>query len=393
MRPAYYTITRAEVHHQTQARLQHHLHLPDYSPKCTHRVLLNVVLAAAGWLTSLSAACGRLAKAPSDETIRQALLAGLPERGELQRRINHALVADLPKALRRRRHRLAIDLTLIPYHGRPLESEEEVYRGPAKSGTSHFHAYATAYLVRHGQRFTVAFTVVERGQPLTEVVRHLLRQASRVGVRASLVLLDRGFYSVSVVRYLQAARYAFLMPVVFRGRKPDHPDGPSGTQVFRCWKQSGWSKYTLSEAGGRTATVGICVKCRNYRGQWKRRGRQSLVFAYWGMRPPSWEWVRQTYRRRFAIESSYRQMHQARIKTSSRSPLIRLFLVGVALVLRNVWVWLHYEVLSSPRRGERQINLGRLPFQKLLCWLLHVVEETFGVSDRVLSERPLHSHP
>jgi hypothetical protein len=389
MRHRHYTITRSEVHHHTQRRLQQHLRLPNYSRKCTQPVLLAVVLAAAAGLTSLFAACKRLTQAPSGETIRKALLATLPEQAELQRRLNRALANDLSKALKRRRHRLAIDLTLIPYHGEPLERDSEIYRGQAKDGTSHFHAYATVYVVRNGQRFTVAFTTVERGEPLAEVVQRLLQQASRMGVRPSLVLLDRGFYSVGVIRYLQAARYPFLMPVIFRGRKREHRHGPSGTQVFRYWKRSGWAEYTLTEASGRTATVSISVKCRNYRGQWKRRGRQTLAYAYWGFKPPSCEWVRQTYRQRFAIETSYRQMHEARIKTCSRSPLVRLFVIGVALLLRNVWVWLHYEILSTPRRGGRRINLERLRFKTLLSWLLHVVEETFGRCDVVATERLL----
>lgn len=389
MRHGYSTITRADVHRLTQQRLQQHLRLPDYSRKCSAPVLLAVVLAAAARLTSLFAAAQRLAHAPSSETIRKALLTTLPNTAQLQGRLNRALAADLPRALKRRRQRLAIDLTLIPYHGQPYEKESEIYRSQPRDGTSHFHAYATVYVIRKGQRFTVAFTTVEQGESLAAVVQRLLRQASAEGIRPSLVLLDRGFYSVAVIRYLQAARYPFLMPVVFRGRKADHAKGPSGTQVFKQWKKSGWSSYTLTEAGGRTATVGICVKCRNYRGQWKKRGRQTLVYAYWGFEPPSCDWVQETYRQRFAIETSYRQMQEARIKTCSRNPLVRLFLIGVALLLRNVWVWLHYEVLSTPRRGGRRINLERLRFKALLLWLLHVAEETFGVCDAVPSERVL----
>jgi hypothetical protein len=40
---------------------------------------------------------------------------------------------------------------------------EELYRSQAKSGTTHFHAYATASLVKHGRRDTVALTRVEQG--------------------------------------------------------------------------------------------------------------------------------------------------------------------------------------------------------------------------------------
>ena len=38
---------------------------------------------------------------------------------------------------------------------------------------------------------------------------------------------------------------------------------------------------------GRTATVPICVKCRNRRGERGRHGREALVYACWGYRPGS----------------------------------------------------------------------------------------------------------
>jgi hypothetical protein len=68
---------------------------------------------------------------------------------------------QLPKGLRKRPQRVAIDLTLVPYPSQPHQRLEEIYRSQAKSGTTHFHAYATAYIVRRGQRFTVALIRVE----------------------------------------------------------------------------------------------------------------------------------------------------------------------------------------------------------------------------------------
>jgi hypothetical protein len=38
--------------------------------------------------------------------------------------------------------------------------------------------------------------------------------------------------------------------------------------------------------------VAICVKCRNYRGQWKRHGRQALIYASWGSPLESSTWIR-----------------------------------------------------------------------------------------------------
>jgi Transposase DDE domain len=387
MRRRQYTVTRHDLHRFTMHRLSAHLRLPPTSHRCPPAVLLSVVLLAAARLTSLFAAAGRLAAA-SAETVRRALRAALPAREELERRLNRALAADLPRALLGTRQPLACDLTLRPYHGRPFREEREVYRGQAKSGTSHFHAYATCYLVRRGRRFTLALTWVKRGERLEDVLWRLLHRARQVGVRPRYLLLDRAFCSVGVIRYLQAGRYPFLMPLPLRGRKADHPEGPSGSRVFAYARTSGWASYTLT-SGGRTATVGVCVKCRNYKGQGNRRGRQRLVYAFWGIRPASVEWVRQAYRARFAIETSYRQMNQARVVTCTRDPLVRLFLVGVALVLRNVWVWLHWQVLSTPRRGGRALRLERLRFKGLLLWLQHVAEEQLGVWDETQAERPL----
>src|SRR5436309_10146297 len=153
MRPNHHTLDRRQVHRAAAQHLQTHLQFKDYKRKTSAPVLWSLLLAAAARITSLSDACGRLDDAPSDETARKALLATLPDYAALQRQLNAALAGHLPKALRRRLQRMAIDLTLIPYHGQPFRDPVEVYRGQAKDGTSHFHAYATAYIIRKGQRY------------------------------------------------------------------------------------------------------------------------------------------------------------------------------------------------------------------------------------------------
>ena len=69
------------------------------------------------------------------------------------------------------------------------------------------------------------------------------------------------------------------------------------------------------------------------------------------MTPPD---IRENYRLRFGIESSYRQLNEARIKTCARDPRLRLLFVGIALVLRNVWVWIHFRFA----RGNTGPNLN-----------------------------------
>src|SRR4051812_34832454 len=158
MRPPHRILNRKQVHRLAAEHLQTHLKFKDYKRKTSAPVLWSLLLAAAARVTSLSDACQRLDDAPSDETARKALLAALPDYAVLQRQLNAALAGHLPRALRKSLQLLAIDLTLIPYHGRPFRDLAEIFRSQAKDGTSHFHAYATAYVVRKGQRYTVALT-------------------------------------------------------------------------------------------------------------------------------------------------------------------------------------------------------------------------------------------
>lgn len=390
MRKRQFTLRDKDVQEHAAGLLQQQLRLFDYK-RTTVAVLLHVLFFAAACLTSIHAACQQLRDAPCDDTLFKALLATLPAYAELQRRVNRALAAALPKAFKhkkkRKRLRLAIDLTLLPYHGQPEADPKEVYRSKAKDGTSHFHAYASAYLVLHGQRYTLALTPVEKGEKMEVVVKRLLGLVRKAGLRPQLLLLDRGFYSVGVIRYLQAARVPFLMPTIARGPKPTAEKPATGIRAFQLLKKGGWGEHTLTDAKKRRATVSICVYCGNYNGQWKKNGRFAWVFAYWGFRPGSPRWVADTYRKRFGIETSYRQMNEARIKTCTRSPLLRFLFVAIALILRNVWVWFHWEVLSGRRRGGRRIHLERLRFKTLTLWLLQVAISALGLQNETTTER------
>lgn len=76
-------------------------------------------------------------------------------------------------------------------------------------------------------------------------------------------------------------------------------------------------------------------------------------------------------------------MHPAWIRTCTRDPLLRLLYVGVALILRNVWVWLHGPVLAHRPRGGRRMDLGPLRFGKMLVWLQQGAEARLGIQDEI----------
>lgn len=374
-------ITAGEVSSHAKRWIQPHLKFTDCGPKCTVSVIFGVLLIAAAKLCSLFAACRDLADAPTDQAIRNALNSLLPEIAELERRLNAALQAPVPAIVFRRRRDTAVDLTLIPYHGQPDQNPDELYHSLAKSGTTKFHAYATLYVIHDGCRYTLALTRVTKGEKMTDVLKRLLQRARRRGLKIRLLLLDRGFFSTEVIGYLKRSRTPFLMPVMFRGRKPKDPAKLSfSLHQFRK-KGSGWHQFVLSGKGGQQR-VNICISARYYLHEKTGKKRlQRMVFASWGCRRQSPTDVRERYRNRFAIETSYRQMNQARIRTCTRSPALRLLFFGLALVLRNVWVWLHYFIFADTRGETPSLRLELLRFRRMLDWIASVATQSLHNGD------------
>jgi hypothetical protein len=53
------------------------------------------------------------------------------------------------------------------------------------------------------------------------------------------------------------------------------------------------------------------------------------------------------------------------------------------------WVWLYWEILSTPRRGGRLLLPERLRLRALLRWLRQAIEKDFGTVTETTMEREL----
>ena len=83
----------------------------------------------------------------------------------------------------------------------------------------------------------------------------------------------------------------------------------------------------------------------------------------------------QFYRRRFGIESSYRQMNRVRARTSSTNPALRLLYVGVAFLLINLWVRLKQQYACDLHRKGRRVNPRRLTLLRMMHLIIRAIEQ------------------
>ncbi len=258
----------------------------------------------------------------------------------------------------------------------------EVYRGLAKDGTSHFHAYDDR-LRRPGEGSGSPAPAASGGRQGGDLPQG---SAGPTPPEAGLFGRGSGPGSAPGPRLLRRRRDplpaggAVSVPDAGgdpRPRRPTTRRARGDVRVFaaagtRSRLDSNAITVTGVERSGRPGCRSVCVLVAAITagsGSGTGAGRWSMPAGCGG--PLRAHVVRrETYRSRFGIESSYRQMNQARGRTSTRRPDLRLLYVGLSLVLRNEWVWFHFDRPHCRRRGGAGglIRLERLRLRR--CWAL-----------------------
>ena len=382
-----YSVNSGGVHSWALSWLLQAKLVKDHGWKCTAAIVLNIVLRAASRCISISAACRDLSDGPSDQAVMTALEDGLPKTLEvLEQRLNESLTCELPRRMRRRSWRIAIDWHLSPYYGLPQDSKNEIYYGKPKQGTKQFHAYASACIVEKGQRYTLALTWVRRHESMVTVLRRLVDRIREIGLKVKRMLLDRAFFNVPVVEFLQAENLPFVMPVMIRGRKPKKKRKATGLRRIKQ-QSAGWYSHTMKNKK-KEVSISVCVGYRRHRN--RKDGKQvtqKLLFAAWRVHGSPTE-IREQYRKRFGIETSYRQMRQARIYTCTRNPHLRLLFVAISLILRNLWVWIHQTLLSEGTGKDFKVHLERLRLKRMLDWIAQEIVALLHDGSKPCAESP-----
>jgi hypothetical protein len=375
------TLRASTVHAHARHLLQQTLELEQFRPAIPLSLVASVLLLAACSRTSLTGACQLVTGRPDHRVVRTTLTACLPPRPrDLLARLLAALWQTVPRHLRVTPRVLALDLHQRPYYGK--KNTRGTTRREKKAGTRNSFTYATLAVLDRCGRFSVGLLATRPHMRLSTIVSQLLEQAAEVGITPAYLMLDKEFYSAEVIALLQKRGVAFLMPAKKRGRQP----GGGNQHLFAARCPVGWYSYTWttplrrldfktkrrSKHGELTVTVPMCVA--RHQGDGRR-----LVYAAWGLgkeRSPAQ--VVKEYRRRFGIEAKYRQLGQCLARTSARCERLRLLLVGVALLLCNLWSYLHSEVLSRGPVGERELRLGPMPLYQLRAALAATIAASLG---------------
>jgi hypothetical protein len=308
--------------------------------------IYEVLVGACADGTSVSTLCRSSESSPPANTILYHLRTKFePER--LERVANTLLRRDVVELLPEQAE-VCVDLHLRPYYGDEGDTDS-LYHSEAKRGTTAFHAYATLYARVRNKRYTLAVRRLQDGDTASSVLAEFFGILDSLDTKVKAVYLDRGFYDSKCLTLLQAHNYAYVVPVIQWG------------EVIQQELSEGWSRVIQHHLTGKldghswTVEFPVYIDCTYLNGRYDEHGVARHGYAADAPFIDTPRDARYHYSKRFGIESSYRLLGQAIATTTTRDATVRLLYVVVSLLLQNVWRYLHYEFVATPRRGGRRL--------------------------------------
>ena len=342
---------------------------------CDQKTVFEILIRAAAAGDSVENTCRTMRDVPCGANIHYHL-EKYNKMNELENKINRAMQARLPPRIVNGKQSIAIDLNLIPYYGRPNPEEEPyIVKSQAKAGTCAFYAYATVYVIRKNKRVTVAIIAVRHDETSVSIITRLLDKISCLNLRITCLYIDRGFFSVPVIRWLKALDIPFVTPVIIRGKN-------GGTRRLLRGGRSYKTVYTMHSQKYGIVTFDVWIVCVYSKGRYGKHGIEYLAYAVF--RPPiSLKGIQKAYRKRFGIETSYRLKNQCRIRTTSKNPAARFLFMGIAYIIKDIWVWLIWTYVSCPRKGGRMLFHNLFPLKLMLTFLRQAADRKHRIADSV----------
>lgn len=255
-----------------------------------------------------------------------------------------------------KKYEFAIDFTNDPYYGEiDTSNEKYVIRGQAKKSSNSFYSYVSLYIINNNERFTISVLPVEKGTSKVHYLSYFIDLIKSLNFRIKILCLDREFYSIDVFEFLKNLDIPHITPVVKKGDR---------IKKILTGNRNRFDTYLMKNSE-KEILLDIAIDVKYLNGKRGKKGRENLGFVVYGI---NWSprKVSTVYRRRFAIESSYRIRNQVKPNTSTKNVLIRYFYALISFLLKNIWLCLQKKRFTIVQRGPPIIKEDLFRFDVFL---------------------------
>jgi len=217
------------------------------------------------------------------------------------------------------------------------------------------------------------------GDTASSVLAEFLGLLNRLPFAVKAVYLDREFYDGKCLTLLQVHNFAYVVPIIKWGN------------TIQAELDQGWSRQIehdlTTEFDGHEWTVEfpVYIDATYQNGQYDEHGVARHGYAANAPFITTPRQARYHYSKRFGIESSYRLSEKTLISTTSQDPVRRLLFVVISLVMQNVWRYIHWEYVATPRQGGRR--LWEWPFEEFIRMVTRAAWTALAVRRAVPADR------
>ena len=218
---------------------------------------------------------------------------------------------------------IAIDFFDIPYYGD--KNSLNVVGTKRKAGTNYAHSFLCGDAVVKGERFCLSFVqrtmVTEDVELLEKLLKTVLEHVS-----VSIVLLDREFFQVAVIKLLLRNSVSFIMPAT------------NTEEIKKLKKENRYSLPCIVDYTMRSRNEEVTVKLVLIEGE---KDGKKCVFGFITNLSWSANEVAEYYRSRWGTETNNRKRNEFRAMTTSRRYEIRYLYYLLSAAMHNIWILLN----------------------------------------------------
>jgi hypothetical protein len=339
--------------------------------------IYEVLVGATADGTSITGLCERSEDGPSGNDVLYHLRTKFDF--DTVKAVGNTLLQEHTLELLPEQVEIVVDLHLRPYYGDEDETEG-LYYSQAKAGTTAFHAYATLYARVRNKRYTLAVRRLTDGDTPSSVLAEFLGLVDDFGFDVKALYVDSEFYDGKCLTLMKAHNLAYVVPIIEWG------------SVIEQELSDGWSREIehdlTTEFDGHEWTVEfpVMIDCTYKQGLYDENGVARHGYAVDAPFIDTPRQARKHYSKRFGIEATYRLSEASLVSTTTKDPVRRLLFVVVSLLLQNVWRYLHWKYVATPRRGGRR--LWRWPFEEFIRMVARAAWNALSVRREVPANQP-----
>ncbi|WP_018257795.1 ISH3 family transposase [Halomicrobium katesii] len=274
---------------------------------------------------------------------------------------------------------IVVDLHLRPYYG-DRDKTDGLYYNEAKDGTTAFHAYATLYARVRNKRYTLAVRRLTDGDTASSVLAEFLGLVDSLDFEVKALYVDSEFYDGKCLTLMKAHNLAYVVPVVAWGNDIQQ-------ELSEGWSREIEHDLTTEFDGHKwTVEFPVMIDCTYQMGRHDEEGVARHGYAVDAPFIDTPRQARRHYGKRFGIEATYRLSESSLISTTVTDQTRRLLFVVISLLVQNVWRYLHWKYVATPRQGGRR--LWWWPFEEFIRMVTRAAWNALSVRRSIPANRP-----